>query len=128
MDGLSVTQNMSIFSSRLLKNSLSQCRYQLGFQTFHTNCIIATDLAAKFKIILELVSKLLHAAVLSSCAFNQNLSTVSRCPFLGQLVHLDLLLSTGFDLEHADLFLYHIFTQRRMNDRKIDHLVGCFGR
>ena len=52
-------------------------------------------------------------------------SNLSRRPFLGQVVDLDLLLCTGFDLEHAVLFLCHIFTQRRMNDRKIEQSDGC---
>ena len=56
-------------------------------------------------------------------------SNLSRLPFLGQVVDLDLLLCTGFDLEHAVLFLCHIFTQRPMNDRKIERSDGrCFGR
>ena len=51
-----------------------------------------------------------------------------RCPFLGQVVDLDLLLCTGFDLEHAVLFPCHIFTQRPMTDRKIELSYGrCFG-
>ena len=54
---------------------------------------------------------------------------LSRCPFLGQVVDSDLLLCTGLDLEHAVLFLYHIFTQRPMNDRKIERSDGrCLGR
>ena len=44
-------------------------------------------------------------------------SNLSRRPFLGQVVDLDLLLCTGFDSEHAVSFLCHIFAQRRMNDR-----------
>ena len=56
-------------------------------------------------------------------------SNLSRRPFLGQVVDLDLLLCTGFDLEHAVLFLCHIFTQRPMNDRKIERSDGRgFGR
>ena len=39
--------------------------------------------------------------------FNLNLS---RCPFVGQVINLDLLLCTGFYSEHAVLFLCHIFT------------------
>ena len=35
-------------------------------------------------------------------------SNLSRLPFLGQVVDLDLLLCTGFDSEHAVLFLCHI--------------------
>ena len=63
-------------------------------------------------------------------------SNLSRLPFLGQVVNLDLLLCTGFDSEHVVLFLYHIFAQRPMNDSKIDSdwakqwalLSCCFGR
>ena len=41
----------------------------------------------------------------------------------------DLLLSTGFDWEHAVLFLCHIVIQRPMNDRKIVRSDGRgFGR
>ena len=52
-------------------------------------------------------------------------SNLSRLPFLGQVVDLDLLLCTGFDSEHAVLFLCHIFTQRPMTDRKIERSDGC---
>ena len=44
---------------------------------------------------------------------------LSKCPFLRQIVNLDLLLCAGFDSEHADLFLFPIFFQRLMNDGKI---------
>ena len=37
-----------------------------------------------------------------------------------QVVDSDLLLCTGFDLEHAVLFLCHMFTHRPMNERKIE--------
>ena len=47
-------------------------------------------------------------------------SNLSRLPFLGQVVDLDLLLCTGFDSEHAVSFLCHISTQRPMNDRKME--------
>ena len=50
-------------------------------------------------------------------------------PFLAQVVDLDLLLYTGFDSEYAALFLCDMFTQRPMNDRKIERSDGrCFGR
>ena len=59
--------------------------------------------------------------------FDWNLSSLRR-PFLGQVVDSDLPLCTGFDLEHAVLFLCHIFTQRPMNDRKIERSDGrCLG-
>ena len=47
-------------------------------------------------------------------------SNLSRRPFLGQVVDLDLLLCTEYDSEHAVLFLCHIFTQIPMTDRKIE--------
>ena len=43
--------------------------------------------------------------------------SLDRRPFLGQ--DLDLLLCTGFDLELAVLFLYHISTQRPINDKRL---------
>ena len=55
-------------------------------------------------------------------------SNLSRCALLGKVVDLDLLLSTGFDSEHAVLFLSHISTQPT-NDRKMERNDGCgFGR
>ena len=45
---------------------------------------------------------------------------LSRRPFLGQVFDLDLQFCTEFDSEYADLFLCPIFTQRSMNDRKIE--------
>ena len=57
----------------------------------------------------------------SAVRFDSNLS---RRPFLGQVVDTDLLLCTGFDSEHAVLFLCHIFTQRPINDRKIERSDG----
>ena len=55
-------------------------------------------------------------------------SNLSRHPFLGHVVDLDLLLCTGFHLEQVVLFLCHIFTQRPMTDRKNKHSNGhCFG-
>ena len=56
--------------------------------------------------------------------FNLNLS---RRPFLSQVIDFDLLRCTGFDSEHTSLFLCHIFTQRPMNDWKIEQSDGrCF--
>ena len=57
--------------------------------------------------------------------FNLNLS---RWSFLWQVFDLDLLLCTGFNSEHAVLFLCHGFTQRPMPGRKIERSYGrCFG-
>ena len=74
----------------------------------------------------DIVSKLLRPPSEVAVLFDSNLS---RRPFLGQVVDLDLLLCTGFDSEHAVLFLCHSFTQRPMNDRKIERSDGRgFGR
>ena len=55
-------------------------------------------------------------------------SNLSRRPFLGQVVDSDLLLCTVFDSEHVVLFLCRIFTQRPINDRKIERSDGrCLG-
>ena len=56
---------------------------------------------------------------------------LSRSPFLGQVVDLDLLLCTGtaFNLESADFFLLPVFIQRPTNDRKIERSnEHCFGQ
>ena len=47
-------------------------------------------------------------------------SNLSRGPFLGQVVDFDVLLCTGFDPEHEDLFLCYILTQRPETDQKIE--------
>ena len=55
--------------------------------------------------------------------FDWNLRKVlSKKPFLGQIINLDSFIS-----EHADLFLFHISTQRplAMNDRKIEQRHVC---
>ena len=68
----------------------------------------------------DIVSKLLRSAIWSHCAV---------WFFLWQVADLDLLLCTGINSEHAVLFLCHIFTQRPMNDLKIERSDGrCFGR
>ena len=38
----------------------------------------------------------------------------SSCPFLRHVVDLDVLLCRGFNLEHANLFLCLVYTQRPM--------------
>ena len=54
-------------------------------------------------------------------------SNLSRRPYLGQVIDLDLLLCTGFNLEHVVLFLCHTFTQRPMSDQTIERSNGrCF--
>ena len=62
-----------------------------------------------FRIMPDIVSKLLALASKVPVLFNWNLS---RCTFLRQVVDLDLLFCTA----HVNLFLYPILTQRTMND------------
>ena len=45
---------------------------------------------------------------------------LSRHPFLGHVVDLDLLICTGFDSEHEDLFLYLVFIQRPVRWMRVD--------
>ena len=52
--------------------------------------------------------------------FNSNLSWIPS-----QVGNLNLLLCTGFNLEYAALLLCCIFTQRPMNDWKIEWHDGC---
>ena len=81
------------------------------------------------QILVAIDSELRLTSFPSSCAppsevtalFDSNLS---KRPVLGQVVDTDLLLCTGFDSEHAVLFLCHIFAKRRMNDRKIERSDG----
>ena len=96
------------------------------------HCIsFATDLAAKFgcnrfRITPDIVSSFCSPPPEVAALFDSNLS---RCPFLGQVLNSDLLLCTGFDWEHAVLFLCHMFTQGPMTDTKIEQSYGrCLGR
>ena len=75
-----------------------------------------------FRITPDIVSKLCSPPSEVAVLFYSNLS---RLPFLGQDVDLDLLHFTGFNLEHTVLFLCHIFNQRSMTDRKIKRSHGC---
>ena len=68
-------------------------------------------------IISEVLS-LSEVAVL----FSSNLCTL---PFLRLVVESDLLLYTGINMEHADLLLCPMFTQRQINDQKIEQNNGC---
>ena len=102
----------SQIAQKIFKSKIEARPVNAGhYMAFKHSISFATNLASnlgcdQFRIMPEV-------AVL----FDLNLR---RCPFLGQVVDLDLLLCTGFDLEHAVLFPCHIFTQRPMTDRKIE--------
>ena len=87
------------------RSSTSQCRSQHAFKN---SISFATDLAAnfgfgRFKLLPEIVSKLLSTDIWSATVavlFNWNLSTR---PFLGYVVDVELLLCTGIDSKHGDM-------------------------
>ena len=116
---------------KLVLSTLKLVLSTLVYMAFKHSISFATDLAPnfgcnQFRITPDIVSKLLCASIWSCCVV---LLESEQRPFLGQVVDTDLLLCTGFDLEHAVLFLCHIFAQRRMNDRKIEQSYGsCLGR
>ena len=119
-------------SNRKLKLVLSSCVNAGHYIAFKHSISFATYLAAnfgcdRFRITPDIISKLCAQPSEVAALFDWNLSSLRR-PFLGQVVDSDLPLCTGFDLEHAVLFLCHIFTQRSMNDRKIERSDGrCLG-
>ena len=127
---------MIVYQGRLLKNS-SNWKLKLVLSTLVT--IWLSNIAFHLRPIwlqtlVSIDSESRQTSFQSFCAppsevavlFDSNLS---RRPFLRQVVDLDLLLCAGFDSEHEVLFLCHIFTQRPINDRKIEQSYGrCFGR
>ena len=127
---------MLVYKGRLLKKSSNQ-KSKLVLSMLVTTWLsnIAFHLRSIWlQTLVAIDSESRQTSFPSFCAppsevavlFNLNLS---RLPFLGQVVDLDLLLCTRFDSEHAVLFLCHIFTQRPMTDRKIERRDGrCFGR
>ena len=136
MDGWLVTQQMIVHKGRLLKKSqtrksklvlsrlvttwLSNIAFFLRLIWLQT--LVAIDSESRLTLFPSFCALPSEVAAL----FDSNLS---RLPFLGQVVDTDLLLCTGFDSEHVVLFLCHIFTQRPMNDRKIERSDGRgFGR
>ena len=114
--------------NRSYRSFVSQCRSLHGFQTLlficnQFGCFVAIDSESVQRLFLSFCMLTFEVTVL----FNWNLSTL---PFLGQIVNLDLLVCTGFDLEYADLFLcLCFFIQRPMYNWRIDKSYECcFGR
>ena len=111
---------------------IKACPVNAGhYMAFKHRISFATYLAANFgsdwfRIMPDIIPSFWVQPSEVSMLLYSNLST---CPFLGRDVNLDLLLCTGLDLEHSALFLYHIFTRKPMNDRKIERSYGrCSGR
>ena len=98
----------------------------LGLVTFHLRPI-------ELQALVAIDSKSCQTSFPSICAPPSEVavlfySNLSRLPFLREVINLDLLLCTGLKSEYAVLFLCHMFTQRPMNDCKIEWSDGrCFG-
>ena len=127
---------MNVYKGRLLKKS-SNRKSKLVLSTLVT--IWLSNIAFHLRPIwlqtlVAIDSESRQTSFQSFCAQRSGVallldSNLSRRPFLRQVVDLDLLLCTGFDSEHSVLFLCHIFTQRPMNDRKIERRDGrCCGQ
>ena len=117
---------MIVYKGRLLKKSSNQ-KSKLVLSTLVSTWlsnIAFHSLAIWQQTLVAIDSESCQTLFQSFCAqppevtvlFKWNLS---RCPFLGQVVNLDLLLCTGFNSEHVALFLCHIFTPSLMKEQKI---------
>ena len=126
---------MIVYIGRQLKKSsnwkFEDCPVKAGHNIpLKHHISFVTDLAANFgcywfRITPDTFPSFCAPQSKVTVLFNMNLS---KGPFLGQVIDLDLQLCTGFDSEHAVLFLCHIFTQRPMTNRKIKRSDGrCFG-
>ena len=116
MDGWSVTQQMIVCQGRQLKKSSNRksklvlsalVTTWLSNIAFHLlpiwlQTLIAIDSESRLTLFPSFCVPPSEVAAL----FYSNLS---RCPFLGQVIDLDLLLCTGSNQEHEVLFLCHIF-------------------
>ena len=122
---------MNVYKSRLLKKSWNQ-KLKLILSTLVTTLLsniafhllpiwlqtlVAIDSESRLTSFPSFCVQPIEVAVL----FHSN---VSRHPFFGQFVDLDLLLCKGLNSEHVVLFLCHIFTQRPMTERKIEQSYG----
>ena len=95
-----------VFKSKIEARPVNAGHYMASNIAFHLQLIrlqtlVAIDAESRLTSIPSFCTPPCEVAAL----FDSNLS---RRPFLRQVVDLDLLLCTGFDLEHAVLFLCHI--------------------
>ena len=86
--------------------------------TFHLQLIWLQTLLQSIQDHARHCFQALLTAMGSSCSVW--LKYMSRCPFLRHGFYLDLLLCTGFNSEHVDLFLCPMFTQRPQNDQNME--------
>ena len=125
---------MNVYKGRLLKKS-SNRKSKLVLSTLVTTWLsnITFHLQLIWLQTLVAIDSESCLTPFPSCALPSEVAVLlylnlSRCPFLRQVVDLDLLLCTCLDSEHEVLFLCHIFTQRPMTDKKIElRDEHCFG-
>ena len=99
------------------------------YMAFKHSISFATNLAANFgchgfRIIPDIISKLFCSTMWSQCVASVWFES-EQTPFPRTGHWLRSAACTEFDLEHAVLFLCHMFTQQPMNDRKIMQSDGC---
>ena len=120
MDGWSVTQQMILYKGRLLKSKFGACLANTWLSNTGFNL-----LQIWLQILVVIYSESHLTQFPSFCMLPSEVAVLfylnlSRCPFLGQVADLDLLLCTGFNLEHAVLFLHYMFIQRPMTHQKTE--------
>ena len=125
---------MIVYKGRLLKKSLNRklkLRLVLWMMVTTSLLNIAFHLRPIWLQTLDAIeSEWCHASFPSFCAppsevdvlFDSNLS---RRPCLGYVVDLDLLLCTGFDSEHAILFLCHILFRDQLMIKRLSEAMGA---
>ena len=91
---------MKLFQSMQVSTWLSDIAFYLSLIWLQTLVVINSEFR-------QIVSKLLLISI-----YYCNLSRQYRLPFLGQIINLDVLLCSGFNLEHEDLFLCPNFLLR----------------
>ena len=127
---------MIVYKGRLLKkSSLANQKLKLIQSTLVTTWLsnIAFHLLPIWlQTLVAIDSELCQTLFQSFCVLPSEVTVLfkwnlSRLPFLGQVVNLDLLRCTRFNSEHVALFLCHNFTQSLMKDWKIQKTDGHSG-
>ena len=126
---------MIVYKGRLLKkSSLANQKLKLIQSTLVTTWLsnIAFHLLPIWlQTLVAIDSELCQTLFQSFCVLPSEVTVLfkwnlSRLPFLGQVVNLDLLLCTRYNSEHVALFLCHNFTQSLIKDWKIQKSDGHY--
>ena len=99
----SSNRKLKLVLSRLVTTWLANITFHL--QPIWLQTLVAINSESRQTSFRSFCSPPFAVPVLSRFYLN-----LSRLPFLGEVVDVDLLLCTGFNSEHAVLFLYHIST------------------